>query len=126
MIERLTASGSFWEAPYSHACRAGNFLFVTGQMPVDPATGDYVPNEIEPQSRRVMDNLLLVLEEAGMQTSDVVSARAFLTDMRDYEAFNNVYAEYMAGHLPARTCVGVTALAGGARVEVDLIAYRAA
>jgi enamine deaminase RidA (YjgF/YER057c/UK114 family) len=66
MIERLTASGSFWEAPYSHACRAGNFLFVTGQMPVDPATGDYVPNEIELQSRRVMDNLLLVLEEAGM------------------------------------------------------------
>ena len=125
MIERLNASGSFWEAPYSHACRAGGFLFVTGQMPVDPATGKYVPNEIQVQSRRVMDNLLLVLEEAGMQASDVVSARAFLTDMSDYEAFNDVYTAYMADHLPARTCVGVTALAGGALVEVDLIAYRA-
>jgi len=124
VIERITASGSFWDAPYSHACRAGNFLFVTGQMPIDPETGDYVADEIETQSRRVMDNLLLVLQHAGMDGSDVVSARAFLTDMSDYDAFNRVYAEYMQRHLPARTTVGVTGLAGGARVEVDLIAYR--
>ncbi|HEY9398039.1 MAG TPA: Rid family detoxifying hydrolase [Burkholderiales bacterium] len=124
MIERITAAGSFWEAPYSHAVRAGNFLFITGQMPVDPDTGKYVVNEIEAQSRRVMDNLLLVLKKAGMAASDVVSARVFLTDMRDYDVFNRVYAEYMGKHLPARTCIGVTALAGGASVEVDLIAYK--
>src|SRR5690606_3276138 len=118
MIERITAEGSFWQAPFSHAVRAGNFLFVTGQMPVDPETGQYVVNEIEAQSRRVMENLLLVLKEAGMEPSNVVSARAFLTDMRDYDAFNRVYAEYMHAHLPARTCIGVTGLAGGARVEV--------
>lgn len=124
MIDRITAEGSFWEAPYSHAVRAGNFLFVTGQMPVDPETGQYVVNEIEAQSRRVMENLMLVLKKAGMAPSNVVSARAFLTDMRDYDAFNRVYAEYMQAHLPARTCIGVTGLAGGARVEVDLIAYK--
>lgn len=124
MIERIIAEGSFWEAPFSHAVRAGNFLFVTGQMPVDPETGKYVVNEIEAQSRRVMDNLLMVLEQAGMEASDVVSARVFLTDMRDYDVFNKVYAEYMGKHLPARTCIGVTGLAGGARVEVDLIAYK--
>jgi len=123
VIERITAEGSFWSAPFSHACRAGNFLFLTGQMPIDPATGQYVENQIEPQARRVMDNLLIVLGDAGMGPSDVVSARAFLTDMRDYDAFNQVYAEYMGAHLPARTCIGVTGLAGGARVEVDFIAY---
>lgn len=123
MIERITAEGSFWSAPFSHACRAGNFLFLTGQMPIDPATGQYVANQIEPQARRVMDNLLIVLSGAGMGPSDVVSARAFLADMRDYDEFNQVYAEYMGAHLPARTCIGVTGLAGGARVEVDFIAY---
>jgi len=123
VIERITAEGSFWSAPFSHACRAGNFLFLTGQMPIDPATGQYVVNQIEPQARRVMDNLLIVLGDAGMGPSDVVSARAFLADMRDYDEFNQVYAEYMGAHLPARTCIGVTGLAGGARVEVDFIAY---
>ncbi len=124
MIERLTLSSSFWDAPYSHACRAGNFLFITGQMPVDPETGQFVTSEIKVQARRVMENLISVLHHAGMEASDVVSARAFLIDMRDYDAFNEVYSEYMKQHLPARTCIGVNGLAGGARVEVDLIAYR--
>lgn len=124
MIERLMAEGSFWEAPYSHACRAGNFLFVTGQMPIDPETGKYVENDIQIQTRRVMENLLLVLGQAGMDGSDVVSARVFLTDMRDYDAFNSIYAEYLSANLPSRTCIGVTGLAGGARVEVDMVAYR--
>ena len=123
MIERITATGSFWDAPFSHACRAGNFLFLTGQMPVDPSTGEYVENQIEPQTRRVLDNLLIVLDGAGMAPDDVVSARVFLTDMRDYDVFNRIYAEYMGRDLPARTCIGVTGLAGGARVEVDFIAY---
>lgn len=124
MIERLNAPGSFWEAPYSHACKAGNFVFVTGQMPVDPETGLYVENEIEAQTRRVMDNLVIVLDHAGMELTDAVSARAYLHDMHDYDMFNAIYTEYMRHGLPARTCIGVNGLAGGARVEVDLIAYR--
>lgn len=124
MIERMNVTGTFWPAPYSHACRAGNFLFVTGQMPIDPETGEYVPADIEVQARRVMDNLRIVLNHAGMSEKDVVSARAFLTDIADYDSFNRVYAEYMNAHLPARTCIGVNGLAGDALVEVDLIAYR--
>jgi 2-iminobutanoate/2-iminopropanoate deaminase len=124
MIERLMAPGTFHQAPYCHAARAGNFLFVTGQLAADPDTGGYVLGDIETETRRVMDNLALVLEHAGFAPSDVVSARAFLTDFGEYEAFNRVYTEYMGEFLPTRTTVGVTALAAGARVEVDLVAYR--
>jgi 2-iminobutanoate/2-iminopropanoate deaminase len=124
MIERLMAPGTFHQAPYCHAARAGNFLFVTGQVAADPDTGDYVLGDIETETRRVMDNLVLVLEHAGFALSDVVSARAFLTDFGEYEEFNRVYTEYMGEFLPTRTTVGVTALAAGARVEVDLVAYR--
>jgi 2-iminobutanoate/2-iminopropanoate deaminase len=124
MIERLMAPGAFHRAPYCHAARAGGFLFVTGQIAADPATGDYVLGDVETETRRVMDNLVLVLESAGYGLADVVAARAFLTDFSEYETFNRVYSEYMGGHLPTRTTVGVTALAAGARVEVDLVAYR--
>jgi 2-iminobutanoate/2-iminopropanoate deaminase len=124
MIERMMTPGSFWNAPFSHACRAGNFLFVTGQMPVDPATGLYVEKDISVQSRRVMENLAMVLQHAGMSFSDVVSARAFLTNMEDHEAFNKAYVEYVKDGLPSRTTIGVTGLAGGALVEIDLVAYK--
>jgi 2-iminobutanoate/2-iminopropanoate deaminase len=124
MIERLMAPGAFHQAPYCHAARAGDFLFVTGQIAADPETGDYVLGDIETETRRVMDNLVLVLEHAGFALSDVVAARAFLADFGEYEAFNRIYAEYMGEFLPTRTTVGVVALAAGARVEVDLVAYR--
>jgi 2-iminobutanoate/2-iminopropanoate deaminase len=125
MIERLTAPGSFHQAPYCHAARAGDFVFVTGQVAADPQTGEYVLGDIETETRRVMDNLAIVLEHAGLTLRDVVAARAFLTRFEeDYETFNHVYAEYMGDDLPTRTTIGVTALAAGARVEVDLIAFR--
>jgi 2-iminobutanoate/2-iminopropanoate deaminase len=124
MIERHMAPGSFHQAPYSHAVRAGNFLFVTGQVAADPSAGGYVLGAVETETRRVLQNLMIVLEEAGFGLPDVVMARAFLTDFADYEAFNGVWSEYMGDHLPARTTVGVVALAAGARVEVDLVAYR--
>jgi 2-iminobutanoate/2-iminopropanoate deaminase len=124
MIERLMAPGTFHQAPYCHAARAGNFLFVTGQVAADPATGEYVFGDIETETRRVMDNLVIVLESAGFGLSDVVSARAFLTDFDEYETFNRIYTEYMGEFLPTRTTIGVVALAAGARVEVDLVAYR--
>jgi 2-iminobutanoate/2-iminopropanoate deaminase len=124
MIERLMAPGTFHQAPYCHAARAGNFLFVTGQVAADPDTGEYVFGDIETETRRVMDNLTIVLESAGFSLRDVVSARAFLTDFDEYETFNRVYTEYMGEFLPTRTTIGVVALAAGARVEVDLVAYR--
>jgi 2-iminobutanoate/2-iminopropanoate deaminase len=124
MIERLMAPGAFHRAPYCHAARAGNFLFVTGQIAADPDSGEYVLGDIETETRRVMDNLTLVLEHAGFGLADVVSARAFLTEFADYEPFNRIYTEYMGEFLPTRTTIGVVALAAGARVEVDLVAYR--
>jgi 2-iminobutanoate/2-iminopropanoate deaminase len=124
MIERLMAPGTFHQAPYCHAARAGNFLFVTGQVAADPATGEYVLGDIETETRRVMDNLVIVLESAGFALSDVVSARAFLTEFGEYEKFNRIYTEYLGEFLPTRTTIGVVALAAGARVEVDLVAYR--
>jgi 2-iminobutanoate/2-iminopropanoate deaminase len=124
MIERLMAPGAFHRAPYCHAARAGNFLFVTGQIAADPDTGEYVLGDVETETRRVMDNLTIVLESAGFSLRDVVSARAFLTDFGEYETFNRIYTEYMGEFLPTRTTIGVVALAAGARVEVDLVAYR--
>lgn len=125
MLERLNVPGNFHSAPYCHACRAGNFLYLTGQMPVDPVTGEYVRGDIEAQTRRVLDNLLLVLDYANFTLADVVAARAFLTDFsRDYDDFNRVYLEYMGDHLPTRTTVGVAGLAAECNVEVDFVAYR--
>jgi len=102
-------------------------VFLTGQMPTDPDDKDApLPDGIEAQTRRVMDNLVLVLEGVGLGLEHVVSVRAFLTHFdRDYAAMNAAYKAYFEeGRLPARTCVGVTGLAVGALVEIDLIARR--
>ncbi len=110
--------------PYSHAVRAGDFLFVTGQLAEDPVTGEINRGPLVDQTRRVMDNLKLVLEHAGSSFDQVVMARIFLTDFRDYEAVNQVYASYFSdSHRPSRTTVGVIGLAGQGDVEIDLIAY---
>ena len=114
-------------APFSHAVEVDGWIFVTGQMPTDPANDAApLPAGIEAQTRRVMDNLVLVLRGAGLELANVVAVRAFLTQFeRDYAAMNAVYRSYFpADRLPARTCVGVTALARGALVEIDLIARR--
>ncbi len=114
-------------APFSHAVEADGWVFLTGQMPTDPTDPDApLVAGIEAQTRRVMDNLVLVLEGLGLGLEHVVSARAFLTEFeRDYAAMNDVYRSYFpADRLPARTCVGVTALAVQALVEIDFIAKR--
>lgn len=111
-------------APYSHAVRAGDFLFVTGQLSEDPETGEIVKGTIEAQTQQVMDNLSLVLSHSGTSFANVVMARIFVTDFRDYETVNRVYQSYCTpGRLPSRTTVGVTALAGCGDVEIDLIVY---
>lgn len=110
-------------APYSHAVRAGDYLFVTGQMPSDPKTGDrLVPGGIVEQTHQVMQNLRTVLRGAGTSLDRAVFARVYLVNFQDYAAMNGVYATYFTpGRLPARTCVGVTGLALGALVEIDLV-----
>ncbi len=114
-------------APFSHAVETNGWVFLTGQMPTDPKDPDApLAPGIEAQTRRVMNNLVLVLEGLGLGLEHVISARAFLTEFeRDYAVMNDVYRSYFpAERLPARTCVGVTALAVQALVEIDFIAKR--
>ena len=109
-------------AAYSHAVRAGEYLFVTGQLGVDPKTNTLVPGGIVAQTHQVMRNLETVLAEAGTTLARAVMVRIYLTNFADYAAMNAAYASYFAaGKLPARTTVGVTALALDAAVEIDLI-----
>ena len=114
-------------APFSHAVKVGPWLLVTGQMPTWPDDdARALPAGVAAQTRRVVDNLVIVLEAAGMAWTDVVQARIYLTALeRDYAAMNEVWRGlFLPGHLPARTCVGVTGLARGALVEIDVMAFR--
>lgn len=114
-------------APFSHAVETDGWVILTGQMPTDPAAPDApLPEGIEAQTRRVMDNLELILGKLGLDFSHVVQCRCFLTEFeRDYATFNATYQTYFpSDRRPARTTVGVTALAVGALVEVDCIARR--
>jgi reactive intermediate/imine deaminase len=114
-------------APFSHAVETEGWLFVTGQMPTWPEDDSKsLPEGIEAQTRQVMDNLILVLRGAGYHLANVVAVRIYLTDFkRHYALMNEVYRGYFPpGRLPARTCVGVTALARDALVEIDLVARK--
>ena len=108
--------------PYSQAVRAGQLLFVSGQVPLDPATGQIVAGDIETQTRRVFDNLAAVLKAAGRSFADVVRTTVFLADMNDFTAVNDVYVTYFSTPYPARATVQVARLPKDARVEIDLIA----
>jgi reactive intermediate/imine deaminase len=114
-------------APFSHAVECDGWIQLTGQMPTDPGDdAKPLPEGIEAQTRRVMDNLVIVLEELGLGLENVVSCRAYLTHFeRDYVGMNETYRSYFAAdRLPARTCIGVTGLARGAFVEIDMVAKR--
>jgi 2-iminobutanoate/2-iminopropanoate deaminase len=108
--------------PYSQAVRAGQLLFVSGQVPLDPATGQIVPGDIETQTRRVFDNLAAVLKAGGRSFADVVRTTVFLADMNDFTAVNDVYGTYFSTPYPARATVQVARLPKDARIEIDLIA----
>lgn len=126
MLEHITLPDNLLPpvAPYSHAVRAGDFLFVTGQLAEDPDTGEVIKGPIADQTQQVMENLKRVLTHVGTDFSRVVMARIFVTDFRYYETVNQVYASYcQRDRLPSRTTVGVTALAGFGDVEIDLIVY---
>ena len=130
-IFHLLAEGPTPVAPFSHAVEADGWVILTGQMPTDPASPlppeqQTLPDGVEAQTRRVMDNLGLVLGEIGLGFEHILQARVFLTHFeRDYAAMNAVYAGYFPeDRRPARTCVGVTGLAVGALVEIDCVARR--
>jgi len=107
--------------PYSQAYVAGGFVYTSGQIALDPKTGNLVGTTIEEQAEQVMKNLVAVLEEAGTKPEKVVKTLCFLTDMNDFGAFNEVYAKYFT-EKPARSCVGVASLPKGAICEVEVVA----
>lgn len=107
--------------PYSQAVKIGDFLYTSGQIALDPATGVLAPAEIEAQSEQVMKNLAAVLEAAGYTFDEVIKTTCFLQDMSHFAAFNAIYEKYFVSK-PARSCVAAAALPKGALVEVELIA----
>jgi len=114
-------------APFSHAVEANGWIFLTGQMPfMDTSNDSAYPETIEGQTHQVMKNLITVLQGCGLALADVAAVRVFLRHFDDdYARMNAVYASYFPeGRRPARTCIGVTGLARGARVEIDMIARR--
>ena len=124
-IEHLSfSSGPQKVAPFSHAVRAGDYLFVTGQMPtLKNDNTKLIDGGIEAQTHQVMKNLLEILNAAGSSLEKVIFARVYLVNFGDFDKMNSVYASYFAtDKLPARTCIGVTGLAVGASVEIDFIA----
>ncbi len=126
-IHHMIASGPRPVAPFSHAVEADGWVFVTGQMPTDPDAPDApLPQGVEAQTQRVIDNLKIVLGGIGLGLEHVTMARIYLTEFqRDYAAMNAVWLRnFEPGKLPARTTVGVTGLAVGALVEIDLVARR--
>lgn len=108
--------------PYSQAIRSGDLIFLSGQIPLDPKTGELVRGTIEEEVTRVLDNIRAVLEASGAGLDDVVRTTVFLADMADFQAMNGVYAKAFGDARPARSTVQVAGLPRGARVEIDVIA----
>jgi 2-iminobutanoate/2-iminopropanoate deaminase len=108
--------------PYSQAIVEGGFLFASGQVPLDPATGRLVEGGLEASAERVLDNLEAILSQAGLAFADVVKTTVYLTRAEDFAAMNAVYARRFGEHRPARSTVIVAALPAGASLEIDLIA----
>ena len=110
--------------PYSQAIQAGDFLFASGQIPLDPVTGQMVTGSIEDQARRVFENIKGLLESAGYTMQNVIKSLVFAADMNDFAAINGVYAQYFTENPPARSFVAVKDLPKGAGIEVEVIAWK--
>ncbi len=109
--------------PYSQAIRAGDFLFVSGQIPLDPVTGTRVEGDVRVQTGRVLENLRGILQAAGASPDQVVKTTVYLSDMADFPAMNEVYATFFTAAAPARATVQVSRLPRDVRVEIDAVAY---
>ena len=125
MLERLLVAGAPKpQGPYSSAVRAGDFLFISGQGPVDAATGEMQSEaSVQDQTRLVLRHIQTILQGCGADIADVVKCSVFLEDVRDFGAMNEVYAEVFGATKPARTTVGSGMVAAGMKVEIDCIAY---
>jgi 2-iminobutanoate/2-iminopropanoate deaminase len=125
MIERLTIPGAPTpRGPYSPAVRAGDCIYVSGQIPVDPASGQIASGGIGAETRQVLTNIQKILEGCGASMSQVVRCGVYLTDAADFKAMNEVYAEFFGEARPARTTIIAAALPlPGAKVEIDAVAY---
>ncbi len=108
--------------PYCHACRTGNLLFVSGQVPVHPQTGDVVGENMTEQTHQTMQNLAAVLKHCGLGFEHIVKTTVFINDMNAFADMNAVYAEYMGDHKPARACVEISRIAKDMKVEIEAIA----
>lgn len=110
--------------PYNQAIEAGGLVFVSGQLPIDPATGEFQQGGIGELTRRSLTNIKHILEQAGLTLNDVVKTTVFLTDMNDFAAMNEVYASFFSEMAPARSAVAVKELPKGASIEIECIAVR--
>lgn len=122
VIATAAAPGAI--GPYSQATEANGFVFVSGQLPLDPATGAFVPGGVDAQAEQSLNNLKAILAGAGCALTDVVKTTVFLTDMGDFAAVNAVYAKFFETECPARSAVQVGALPKGALVEIEAIAAK--
>ncbi len=110
--------------PYSQAIQAGNTVYVSGQLPIDPATGAFPGNDIVSQTRQSLSNIKAILEEAGLSMADVTKTTVLLADIAEFGAMNEVYAEFFAAPYPARAAFQVAALPKAAKVEIECVAVR--
>ena len=111
--------------PYSQAIVSGDLIFTSGQIPLDPASGELVQGDIQAQTRQVFSNLREVLQEAGASLDDAVKVNVYMTDLKDFAALNEVYATFFTQPYPARSCVEVSSLPKGAQVEIEILARKA-
>jgi 2-iminobutanoate/2-iminopropanoate deaminase len=109
--------------PYNHAVRHGDLLFCSGQIPIDPKDGVLVSGDIKAQTQRVLENIHVILVDQGLTFANVVKSTVFLTNLADFAAMNEVYAQYFTGNYPARSTVQVAGLPKGAQVEIEVIAH---
>lgn len=109
--------------PYNHAVRIGDLLFCSGQIPLDPATGNIVAGDIRAQTERVLENVKAILADQGLTFANVVKSTVFMTNLGDFAAMNQVYARYFTSEFPARSTVQVAALPRGASVEIEVVAH---
>ena len=123
VIRTESAPAPFQGAPYSQAIRFGDLVFVSGQLPVHPASGKLVEGGIGEQTERVMENLKAILEAAGTSLDNALKATIFLADLADFAGMNEVYARYVGDRPPARATFQVAGLAAGALLEVEIVAH---
>jgi 2-iminobutanoate/2-iminopropanoate deaminase len=125
MIERISPPGAAApRGPYSPAVRAGEFIFLSGQVPVDPASQQVVSGDIRQETRQALSNIRRLLEGCGATLADVVKCNVYLADGKDFAAMNEVYAEFFGESRPARTTVACQFAVAGIHIEIDAIAYK--